>query len=459
MDALSLSAADEVARLRACLNALVSLMALPAIWGDGEPAQVVATLLDALVGTLDLACICARLRGPDGTTTLEITRTAPAWQGVAESGDLADVLGGPSWPPPSPWKTSVHAGAESLRLASARLGFEGDLGAIVAASPRVDFPTQTEQLLFDVAVNQAAIRLQQTRLLSAQKDIAIELDERVAQRTRELAQANARLQAEVVERARAEQALRDSESSSRVIVDSVPGLVVVLSSTGDVEHVNRQVLEYFGVTLTEMKAWRANDTVHPDDRQQVIDTLADAISTGSSFKVEHRLRRRDGRYLWFQARGLPLRPTDDRIVRWYGLLTDIDARKRAEEALQANEAEPAQEYHQHPADDGLVDTTEQLLPIPQPRLARLCGLHPAEQAVGWNWGSVIHPEDPRQVSSAIGKRAWTLARPWIVKRACAATMASTAGSCSAPTRCTTNTEPSSSGTAPTSISRTASAPK
>ena len=391
MDALSLSAADEVARLRACLNALVSLMALPAIWGDGEPAQVVATLLDALVGTLDLACICARLRGPDGTTTLEITRTAPAWQGVAESGDLADVLGGPSWPPPSPWKTSVHAGAESLRLASARLGFEGDLGAIVAASPRVDFPTQTEQLLFDVAVNQAAIRLQQTRLLSAQKDIAIELDERVAQRTRELAQANARLQAEVVERARAEQALRDSESSSRVIVDSVPGLVVVLSSTGDVEHVNRQVLEYFGVTLTEMKAWRANDTVHPDDRQQVIDTLADAISTGSSFKVEHRLRRRDGRYLWFQARGLPLRPTDDRIGRWNVLLTEIEDRKRADEALRASEATlrkiintlPVTAWSTRP--DGYCEFLSQ-------RWLEYAGFSAAE-AEGWGWGSVIHPDD------------------------------------------------------------------
>ena len=58
---------------------------------------------------------------------------------------------------------------------------------------------------------------------------------------------------------------------------------------------------------------------------------------GVPFENEHRLRRADGAYRWFQARARPLRDSDGRIVRWYMLITDIDDRKRAEDALRASE--------------------------------------------------------------------------------------------------------------------------
>ncbi|OLB27463.1 MAG: hypothetical protein AUH13_23585, partial [Acidobacteria bacterium 13_2_20CM_58_27] len=56
------------------------------------------------------------------------------------------------------------------------------------------------------------------------------------------------------------------------------------------------------------------------------------------YEVEHHLRRADGVYRWFHARGLALRDKDGRIVRWYYLLTDVDDRRRAEEALRKSEA-------------------------------------------------------------------------------------------------------------------------
>ena len=60
---------------------------------------------------------------------------------------------------------------------------------------------------------------------------------------------------DIDERKRAEDALRESERESRLIVDSIPGLVAVFAPTGEVEFVNRQVLEYFGRTLEELKHW------------------------------------------------------------------------------------------------------------------------------------------------------------------------------------------------------------
>jgi transcriptional regulator with GAF, ATPase, and Fis domain len=60
--------------------------------------------------------------------------------------------------------------------------------------------------------------------------------------------------------------------------------------------------------------------------------------SGQAYDVEHRLRRADGAYRWFQARGLPQRDAQGRIVRWYNLLTDIDERKKAEEELHRSRA-------------------------------------------------------------------------------------------------------------------------
>ena len=124
-----------------------------------------------------------------------------------------------------------------------------------------------------------------------------------------------------------------SEDSFRLIVETIPGLVAVMTPGGEVEHVNRQVLEYFGRTLEELKQWGTTDAVHPADLPRVSDAWQHAVETGLPYELEHRIRRGDGEYRWFQLRGLPLRDAEGLIVRWYVLLTDIDDRKQAEDAL------------------------------------------------------------------------------------------------------------------------------
>src|SRR5207237_9554776 len=109
------------------------------------------------------------------------------------------------------------------------------------------------------------VGVRQERLLSEQRRGDNELDEWVGQRTSELAAANESLKKEVAERRRAEEAMHEAESNSRLIVDSIPGLVSTLTPAGEVEYVNRQVLEYCDRTLEELKQWRTSDTVHPDD--------------------------------------------------------------------------------------------------------------------------------------------------------------------------------------------------
>ena len=142
---------------------------------------------------------------------------------------------------------------------------------------------------------------------------------------------------DIEDRKQIEEGLRATELSWRQIVDNIPGLLATMGPTGEVEFLNRQTLEYFGKTNEELKNWSLNGAVHPDDLPRVIEAHKKSIEAGQIYEVEHRCRRADGVYRWFQVRGLPVRNTHGTITVWYLLLTDIDDRKKAEGALQASE--------------------------------------------------------------------------------------------------------------------------
>ncbi len=142
------------------------------------------------------------------------------------------------------------------------------------------------------------------------------------------------MKSEVAESKRAEEALRETERDSRMIVDSIPGLVAVFTPAGEVEFVNRQVIEYFGGTLEDHKRWEGGRTTHPDDLPRVVETFNRAIASGEPFEFETRALRFDGVYRWVQSRGFPLRDANGHIVRWYNLIININEQKRAVERLQ-----------------------------------------------------------------------------------------------------------------------------
>ena len=141
---------------------------------------------------------------------------------------------------------------------------------------------------------------------------------------------------DIDDRKRGEEALLARELSWRQIVDNIPGFVATMGATGEVEFLNRQTLEYFGKTSEELKNWSLIGAVHPDDLPRIVEARTKSIEEGQMYVVEHRCRRADGVYRWFQVRGLPVRNADGAITAWYLLLTDIEDRKKAEEALQSN---------------------------------------------------------------------------------------------------------------------------
>lgn len=85
-----------------------------------------------------------------------------------------------------------------------------------------------------------------------------------------------------------------------------------INTAGKVEHLNRQVLEYFGKTNEELKNWAMGDAVHPDDLPRVIDMWRHAVENGEPYEFELRHRRADGVYRWFQSNALPARDSEGR---------------------------------------------------------------------------------------------------------------------------------------------------
>jgi PAS domain S-box-containing protein len=128
---------------------------------------------------------------------------------------------------------------------------------------------------------------------------------------------------------RAHEALRESERNLRSAIDGIAGLVAVLAPNGELETVNRQLLEFFGRPLEWIKNWGTNDAVHPEDLPRALELFKRGMASGIPFNFEVRLRCIDGEYRRFENRGVPVRDDSGRIARWYCLLTDIEDRTRA----------------------------------------------------------------------------------------------------------------------------------
>ncbi|RWX16862.1 PAS domain S-box protein [Rhizobium leguminosarum] len=143
---------------------------------------------------------------------------------------------------------------------------------------------------------------------------------------------------DIEDRKRAERALAERERESRLIVDGIAGMIAIFSPDAQLIDGNQQILDYFERPLSELNDWSSNGITHPDDLQTCIDSFMGSIATGEPYDYETRFLRHDGTWRWFQLRGLPLRDAEGKIIRWYGLLTDIDDRKRAEEKLRRSEA-------------------------------------------------------------------------------------------------------------------------
>jgi PAS domain S-box-containing protein len=117
------------------------------------------------------------------------------------------------------------------------------------------------------------------------------------------------------------------------LIDGLSAPIATLTADGHVELVNRQLLDYLGKSVEELKDWQTAGVVHPDDLPRILTVWNQSLERGEPYQLEQRVRRADGVYQWVQVWGLPLRDTRNRVARWCVLLTDIAERKRFEALL------------------------------------------------------------------------------------------------------------------------------
>lgn len=303
-------AAEEVKYLQRCMCDLVGVLALPAMWSGQEPRHIVTTFHDALMATLNLDFLYTRARIAPDREAIEILRTAPPYAATTATDKIRDTLRKWFGDDPNRWPAEIRSqlSGRKISLLSMRLGIAGEIGIVIAGSERADFPTHTERLILGVAANQAAVGLQQARLLSEQKGLASELLER-------------------------------SEARYRVVVETAHDAVISMNERGLIILANPATKRIFGhepadligkpLTVLMPGSMR---TLHESGYRRYLDTGQRHLNWQG---IELAALRANGEEFPAEISFGEMTSGGQRVFT--GFIRDISERKRAEELIRATE--------------------------------------------------------------------------------------------------------------------------
>ncbi len=215
----------------------------------------------------------------------------------------------------------------------------------------------------------------------------------------ELQAANDALEIRIAERTAS---IAASESRFRALAESLLGLVFMTSAQGRLTYVNNEFANYAGRLTPELLARGFATIVHPADQKRILAAWRNALKTHLPFEQEVRLRRQDGAWRWFLCRALPIQQEASRIEGWIGNGTDIEDRKRAEEALAAANAVLTRRVAERSRElDRLFTLSTDILAVStpdtifvslSPAWERITGFR-VEDSVGKSFLDFVHPDD------------------------------------------------------------------
>jgi PAS domain S-box-containing protein len=182
---------------------------------------------------------------------------------------------------------------------------------------------------------------------------------------------------DISEQRHAEAVIREQEAELRQMVDLVPQLIAVYGANFERFYANRTTLDYLGIDLDEWRHARLAHGIHPDDSERLKTSQARAVSSGSAYEVELRLRKHDGSHRWFLSRYNPVRDDKGQITRWYVTGTDIEERKQAEDRLRQENVALREEIDKASMFEEIVGTSRPLTAV----LSRIAKVAPTDSTV------------------------------------------------------------------------------
>jgi PAS domain S-box-containing protein len=287
---------DEVSRLWRTMRDLVAFSTLPVAWiGLGSDA-VAENLAKVLLSTLDLDLVYIRLAKPGDpgfTETVRSKHRADADHCISEAKvTLASLLTGEVLAPVTMVRDPFGPG--TLRTTVTRCDVVEEHSVLVSGSLRANFPTEQEQLLLQLAANQAIM---------------------------------------VSQHQWAEQALQQSEERFRDFANAAPAMLWVTEPDGSCSFLSQGWYEFTGQGEDEGLGFGWLNAVHPYDREAAGKHFLSANERHEAFSIEYRLYRADGVYRWIIDQGRPRLSPSGQFLGYAGNLLDITERKQAEEQM------------------------------------------------------------------------------------------------------------------------------
>ena len=288
------NATDEVRRLRRTMRDLVALSTLPAVWIGLGPDGIARSLADVLLNTLSLDLIYVRLAGSAGEGVVEVVRCkhGPDAHVEAVRAALAPLLRPDRADPPT--TIPAPSGVGMLHVAVARFGVGDDHGVLVAGSRNADFPTERDRLLLGVGANQTAI---------------------------------------VVQRRRAEEALRRSERRFARFMQHLPGLAWIKDSKGRYVYANEAAERAFGTPRERLYGRTDEEVFPPEAAAQFRENDRRALESGAGLRVIETLEHEDGIVHHSLVSKFPIPSPDGGEMLVGGMAIDITDRLEMEVAL------------------------------------------------------------------------------------------------------------------------------
>lgn len=366
-----MGAQSEFQELQKCCDDLTRVLDLAGTWRGRDTTFIAESLLAVLCRMLDLDFVYLRL----DEAVHAFTRVGQVLGSALGTDDMSERIG--RWLDTEPQLRSRHFLANEMSISGAAfpLGIAAGIGWLVVGSRRHPFPSETEHLLLSVAASHATVAFREVRDL-----------------------ADRPLPPGFRHREPTEAALAEGERALQLFIDTIPAAAYCATADGMVELINRHHLDYVGRTYEEMKGLGFLGQFHPDDLPGLLSTWQGMLASKQGGDLEGRVRRADGEYRWTLIRTTALLDDDGNVVRWYGVNTDIEDRKRTEDSLRAAEAALAATERNFSL---MIDSLPVLVwssradgsadYVNKPYL-EYAGL-PERDIMDWGYLNLIHPDD------------------------------------------------------------------